>query len=67
VRLAGARRPAALAAVAGSLLTRYAWLEAGKVSARDPGLQLAPKGGESLQVGQEVSQRTAIDPPRSDV
>ena len=40
LRLAGARRAAAVAAVAGALVTRYAWLEAGRVSARDPDLPL---------------------------
>ena len=42
LRLAGRRRAAAVAAVAGSLLTRYAWLEAGKASARDPEAALRP-------------------------
>jgi formate-dependent nitrite reductase membrane component NrfD len=31
-----ARRAAALASLAGSLMTRFAWVEAGKASARDP-------------------------------
>jgi formate-dependent nitrite reductase membrane component NrfD len=41
LRLLGARRAAAVAALAGSLLTRFAWVEAGKVSARDPRVPLA--------------------------
>jgi hypothetical protein len=45
LRLAGARRLAALAAVAGSLVTRYAWIEAGKASARDPVVPLELEGG----------------------
>jgi len=40
LRLLGARRAAAVAALAGSLLTRFAWVEAGKVSARDPRVPL---------------------------
>jgi hypothetical protein len=50
LRLAGARRAAALAAVAGSLVTRYGWLEAGKASARDPGVALRrrPTSGPEL-------------------
>jgi hypothetical protein len=40
LRLLGARRAAAVAALAGSLLNRYGWLEAGKVSARDPRVPL---------------------------
>jgi formate-dependent nitrite reductase membrane component NrfD len=45
LRLAGARRAAAVSAVVGSLLTRYAWLEAGKASARDPHAVLGPPPG----------------------
>jgi formate-dependent nitrite reductase membrane component NrfD len=37
LRLLGARRGAAVSALAGSLLTRFAWVEAGKASAADPG------------------------------
>lgn len=36
LRLMGKRRGAAVAALAGSLITRFAWVEAGKVSAHDP-------------------------------
>ena len=36
LRLMGKRRGAAVATLAGSLLTRFAWVEAGKVSAKDP-------------------------------
>ena len=35
LRLLGARRGAAVATLAGSLITRFAWVEAGKVSARN--------------------------------
>jgi hypothetical protein len=44
-RLTGSRRAAAVSMIAGSLLTRYGWMEAGKVSARDPviPLQLEPE------------------------
>jgi formate-dependent nitrite reductase membrane component NrfD len=48
LRLAGARRLAAVSALAGSLVTRYAWLEAGKVSARDPAIPLALEGGGAV-------------------
>jgi formate-dependent nitrite reductase membrane component NrfD len=49
LRLAGARskrirRAAAAATLFGSLLTRMAWVEAGKASARDPRPQLEPEG-----------------------
>jgi hypothetical protein len=37
-----ARRLAAVSSLAGSLITRFAWVEAGKVSARDPHAALAP-------------------------
>lgn len=37
LRLLGARREAALATLAGSLVTRFAWVAAGKVSAREGG------------------------------
>jgi len=40
LRLLGRRRAAAVTAIAGSLLTRYGWVEAGKVSARDPRVPL---------------------------
>ncbi len=40
LRLLGARRAAAVAALAGSVLTRYGWVAAGRVSARDPRLPL---------------------------
>ena len=40
LRLLGARRAAAVSALAGSLLTRFGWVEAGKVSADDPFLPL---------------------------
>ena len=36
LRIFGARKAAAVATLAGSLLTRFAWVEAGKASARDP-------------------------------
>jgi formate-dependent nitrite reductase membrane component NrfD len=41
IRSKRARRAAALASLAGSLITRFAWVEAGKASARDP---LVPLG-----------------------
>jgi len=40
LRLFGARKAAAVAALAGSLLTRYGWVEAGRESARDPRVPL---------------------------
>lgn len=40
LRLVGRRRTAAVSALAGSLLTRFGWVEAGRVSARDPSLVL---------------------------
>jgi len=40
LRLLGARRAAALSALAGSLLTRFGWVEAGKASADDPSLPM---------------------------
>jgi hypothetical protein len=36
LRLMGARREAAVAALAGSLITRFAWVEAGKASTKNP-------------------------------
>ena len=40
LRLLGARKAAALSALAGSLLTRFGWVEAGKASADDPSLPM---------------------------
>jgi formate-dependent nitrite reductase membrane component NrfD len=40
MRLMGSRRGAATATLAGSLLTRFAWVEAGKVSAKDVNVAL---------------------------
>lgn len=40
LRLLGARRVAAAAAIAGSLITRYGWVAAGRESARDPRIPL---------------------------
>jgi hypothetical protein len=40
LRLSGKRRAAGVAMLLGSLLTRYGWMEAGKVSARDPRVPL---------------------------
>ncbi|HEV8632267.1 MAG TPA: NrfD/PsrC family molybdoenzyme membrane anchor subunit [Thermoanaerobaculia bacterium] len=40
LRLAGRRRAAAVAALAGSLLTRYGWVAAGHASAREPAVPL---------------------------
>src|SRR4029079_8254098 len=49
LRLFGARKAAAVAAIAGSLLTRYGWVAAGHESARDPagrlGLDRPERGG----------------------
>jgi hypothetical protein len=36
LRLMGKRKAAAAATLAGSLVTRFAWVEAGKASAKDP-------------------------------
>lgn len=46
LRAAGARRGAAVASLAGSMLTRWGWVEAGKASAEDPVPALGgePKG-----------------------
>ena len=41
IRSQRARRAAALAALAGSIVTRFAWVEAGKTSARDPRVPLS--------------------------
>jgi len=47
LRLAGARRAAAVAQIVGSLVTRYGWVEAGRASARDPRVPLElEEGGE---------------------
>jgi hypothetical protein len=40
LRLLGARKAAAASTLLGSLITRFAWVEAGKVSARDVGVAL---------------------------
>jgi hypothetical protein len=40
LRLLGARKAAAVSSLAGSLLTRFGWVEAGKASADDPSLPL---------------------------
>ncbi len=40
LRLFGARKGAAMATLAGSLITRFAWVEAGKVSAKDVNVAL---------------------------
>lgn len=40
LRLLGARRAAAISTLAGSLITRFAWVEAGRASARDAGVSL---------------------------
>jgi len=47
LRLLGKRRAAAVAAIAGSLFTRYGWVEAGKASARDPRVSLGLEAGPS--------------------
>jgi hypothetical protein len=57
LRLIGARKAAAVAAIAGSLATRYGWVAAGRESALDPALplQLEPaEGGPAL---------APVDPP----
>jgi hypothetical protein len=50
LRLFGARKAAAVAAIAGSLVTRYGWVAAGRESARDPrvplGLNQGSDGGD---------------------
>lgn len=43
-RSANLRRWAAASAVTGSILTRFAWMKAGQVSARDPSVILAKPG-----------------------
>lgn len=47
LRLLGARRAAAVSALAGSLLTRFGWVEAGKASADDPSIPLGLPGTRS--------------------
>jgi DMSO reductase anchor subunit len=53
LRLLGARRLAAAASVTGSLVTRYAWIEAGRASATDPAvpLGLTPAAGLARPAG----------------
>jgi hypothetical protein len=66
LRALGARRAAALAALAGSLINRYGWLEAGKVSARDPRVPLgldAPPASSPVTVDAAGSQRVRNDEP----
>ncbi|MFP3940329.1 MAG: NrfD/PsrC family molybdoenzyme membrane anchor subunit [Thermoanaerobaculia bacterium] len=48
LRLLGARRAAAASALAGSLLTRFGWVEAGKASADDPTLPLGLRDADGL-------------------
>ncbi|HUF78073.1 MAG TPA: hypothetical protein VMR44_04055, partial [Thermoanaerobaculia bacterium] len=43
LRILGRRKAAAVSALAGSLLTRFGWVEAGKASAGDPALLLRPE------------------------
>jgi formate-dependent nitrite reductase membrane component NrfD len=49
LRFLGQRRIAAAATLVGSLLTRYGWVAAGHVSARDPRVPLELDGGEALE------------------
>ena len=63
LRLLGAksrktRRLAAASAIVGSLLTRFAWVNAGKASARDPRPALGLEGGDGARVRQPVGERT---------
>jgi protein NrfD len=57
------RRAAAVSAIAGSMLTRYAWVQAGRASALDPALpmQLRP---EPVPQRAEAQQPTLITPSR---
>lgn len=48
LRLLGSRRAAAASALAGSLLTRFGWVEAGKASADDPTLPLGLREADDL-------------------
>ena len=41
------RKTAAISSIAGSLITRAAWIAAGKASAKDPQLELV-KGGDDI-------------------
>jgi hypothetical protein len=49
------RRAAAVSSIAGSLITRVAWISAGKVSAQDPTLELH---GYDSSAGKEIAQET---------
>lgn len=58
------RRLAAASTIAGSLITRLAWVAAGRASARDPGVPLGLDRGDTARVRQPVGQRAA--PGQSD-
>lgn len=51
-----ARTAAAISALAGALMTRFAWVEAGKASTKDP--QAALGGGHAPGSGQAVRERS---------
>jgi Polysulphide reductase, NrfD len=56
------RRPAAVASIAGSLITRLAWIAAGRASADDPGVPLklpATRDVEVKRVGDRVGAQAA--------
>lgn len=53
------RRLAAASAIAGSLITRFAWVNAGRVSARDPRPAVGLERGDAARVRQPVGERPA--------
>ena len=56
LRFAGRRNAAAISTLAGSFLTRLAWINAGKRSADDPRAAL-DSGGDAARAGKPVRQR----------
>jgi hypothetical protein len=57
-RSVAAQRAAALSTIVGSLITRFAWIEAGNVSAEDPAvpLGLEPPNGEMVAAAREAGE-----------
>lgn len=52
-----ARRAAAISTLVGSLITRFAWVMAGKASTKDPSVAL--RGGHAPGAGEAIGQRTS--------
>lgn len=58
------RRAAAVSSIAGSLITRTAWISAGKVSAKDPTLQLEKSlPGQTVNAAPEPRRVPAVGTP----